>query len=88
MKVLLWDPTTRLYVRAEDQWTSERAQAHDFGQSAYAAAFAMSKHLAHVEALLTFERPEHDLALSVQVPQTRESETADAEPTPSGSSVN
>jgi hypothetical protein len=67
VKVLLRNLNTRFYLRGESDWTPERGQARDFGQSAYAVLFALDRRLCDVEAVLSFGNPQFDLCIPLKL---------------------
>jgi hypothetical protein len=73
MQVLLRNRKTKLYLRGEDEWTSERTQARDFGHSSRAVQFTLDQRLNDMEALLIFGDTHYDICIPVLSPANRSS---------------
>ena len=65
MRALIRDVKTGMFYGSDGQWTAERDDARDFENSLKAMHFAGEKQLRGVEVVMTFGRPEFDVAISV-----------------------
>jgi hypothetical protein len=66
MRVLLLDPKSGSYFQAEGAWTMDPSQAHNFGTSFRAGAFAQDHGLGNLEVFLDFGEEEYNVRLPVQ----------------------
>lgn len=55
MRVLLFDSSSRRYYHSADGWTSDPAQALDFGGTVQAANTAFQQRLQEFEIILAFD---------------------------------
>ena len=55
MQTFLRHASTGQYFQSLNQWTPDRAQAHDFGMAARALKFAEKSRLPNLELILSFD---------------------------------
>jgi len=71
MRALIRDLETGCFYTPDGQWTAKRGKACDFGSTFQALMFAEDNELRGVEVILTFEEPEKDVAVSLDLQSRR-----------------
>jgi hypothetical protein len=67
MRALIRDLKTGCFYAPDGQWTAEREQGREFDSTFHALAFAEDKRLDRVEVVLTFDEPEKDVTVSLDL---------------------
>ncbi len=67
MRALIRDLRTGRFCGLDLQWTPRREDALDFGTSIEASPFVADNRLLGVEVVLTSDRPEDDVTMSLEV---------------------
>jgi len=66
VKVLLRNTASGWFYQGQSRWTPRQQEALDLGQLAWAVELVFRENLEHVEILLAYEDPQHDVVLPVE----------------------